>query len=125
MANEKLDGRDYINQSVEILNKVHDQLSGLAGQLDAAQIPGWQGKIKALVDDTPIIMEKLFVKTQGGTRQAQQSLEKIQALESAVAGVSGQSVDEATKAVGEAVDTVDKNFGAFIHKSKTHIIRMT
>ncbi len=123
---QRLDGRHHTAQAVEILNKVRNDLPGLAGKLDAAQIPVWEEKIKALVDDTPLIMEKLFLKTQGGTHLAEVSLEKVRALESVVAqGFQDKSVADATKAVGDAVEAVEKEFGAFIHKAKTHVIRMT
>ena len=122
----RLDGRHHTTQAVEILNKVHDELPGLVAKLDAAQIPVWQGKLKALVDDVPFIMEKLFLKTQGGTHLAEVSLEKVKELGSVVEqGIQGKAVADATKAVGEAVEAVEKEFGAFIHKAKTHVIRMT
>lgn len=123
---QRLDGRHHTTQAVEILNKVHNELPGLAGELDAGQIPVWQGKIKALVDDVPLIMEKLFLKTQGGTHLAEVSLEKVKELESAVRqGIQDKAVADATKAVEDAVEAVEKEFGTFIHKAKTHVIRMT
>jgi hypothetical protein len=123
---KRLDGRHYIAQMVEILNRVSGELPGLAGQLDATQIPVWQGQIKALVDDAPIIVEKLFVKTQGGTDLAKEALAHVQALEAAVEqGIKGLSPAEATTTVGAAMEVVNKELGFFIHKAKTTIIRMT
>jgi hypothetical protein len=123
---KRIDGRHITTEAAEILTKLHDELPGLAGKLDAAKIPVWQEKIKALVDDVPIIMEKLFLKTQGGTHMAQLALEKVKALEEAVKqGIQGLSAAEATEKVDKAMEEMAEDLGALIEKTKSHIIRMT
>lgn len=127
MAEEKRkDGRHLTTESAEILTKLSAELPGLAGKLDAAQIPQWQEKIKGLVDDVPVIMEKLFLKTQGGTHMAQLALDKVKALDATVReGIAGLSVADATQKVQSAMDEMVKDLGALIDKTKSHIIRMT
>jgi len=123
---KRRDGRHITTESAEILTKLSDELPGLAGKLDAAQIPGWQEKIKALVDDVPVIMEKLFLKTQGGTHMAQLALDKVKALEEAVKqGIQGLSAADATQKVEQAMEEMVKDLSALIEKTKSHIIRMT
>ena len=123
---KRIDGRQLTTESSEILSKLGDELPGLAGKLDATKIPGWQEKIKALVDDVPIIMEKLFLKTQGGTHMAQVALEKVKALEETVKqGIQGLSAADATQKVEQAFEEMVKDLGALIEKTKSHIIRMT
>ena len=123
---KRIDGRHITTEAAEILGKLRDALPGLAGKLDAAQIPGWQEKIKALVDDVPVIMEKLFLKTQGGTHMAQLALDKVKALEEAVKqGIQGLSAADATQKVEQAFEEMVKDLGALIEKTKSHIIRMT
>ena len=123
---KRIDGRHLTTESAEILTKVSEELPGLAGKLDAAKIPGWQEKIKALVNDVPVIMEKLFLKTQGGTHMAQVALDKVKALEEAVKqGIQGLSAADATQKVEQAVEEMVKDLGALIEKTKSHIIRMT
>jgi len=123
---KRRDGRHITTESAEILTKLSDELPGLAGKLDAAQIPGWQEKIKALVDDVPVIMEKLFLKTQGGTHMAQLALDRVKALEEAVKqGIQGLSAADATQKVEQAMEEMVKDLSALIEKTKSHIIRMT
>ncbi len=123
---KRKDGRHITTEGAEILTKLSDELPGLAGKLDATKIPGWQEKIKALVDDVPIIMEKLFLKTQGGTHMAQLALDKVKALDEAVKnGIEGLSVADATRAVEQAMEEMVKDLSALIEKTKSHIIRMT
>ncbi|MGQ9599188.1 MAG: hypothetical protein ACUVWZ_07195 [Anaerolineae bacterium] len=123
---QRIDGRHLTTQAAEILAKVHNQLSGLAGKVNADRIPEWQSALKSMIEDIPLIQEKLFLKTQGGTHWAQTALEKVQTLASLVAeGLAGQSVDQATDAVEAAVEAVKTELGGLIEKTKTHIIRMT
>jgi len=126
MATAKRDGRHIITDTVETLNRLHDELPSLSDQLEAGRIPDWQARMKALVDDTPLIMKKLFLKTQGGTMLAQKSLNQAKALDRLIReGIQDKSPAEATQAVEEAIQSLEKELGAFIHKAKTHVIRMT
>jgi len=123
---KRIDGRHLTTEGAEILSKLSGELPGLAGKLDASKIPVWQGKIKALVDDVPIITEKLFLKTQGGTHMAQLALEKVKTLETTVKqGIVGMSAADATQTVDKAMEEMAKDLGALIEKTKSHIIRMT
>jgi hypothetical protein len=123
---KRKDGRHIVTECEEILSKLYSELPGLAGKLDSAKIPVWQQKIKTLTDAVPIIMEKLFLKTQGGTHMAQHSLDTVKAVEDAVRqGIQGLSVDDATRKVEEAMEVMANNLGALIEKTKAHIIRMT
>lgn len=123
---QRKDGRHLTTEAAEILTKLHDELAGLAGKVSAERIPEWQAALKAMVEDVPLIQERLFLKTQGGTHWAQTALEKVQTLASLVEeGLAGKSVEQATNAVEEAVEAVKTELGGLIEKAKTHIIRMT
>lgn len=127
MASEerRVDGRHLTTQAAEILLRISEELTKLSSHLDAAKMPEWQAAIKAMVDDVPVIQERLFLKTQGGTEWAREALGKVQALDELLSKVSGLSPAEATKAVDEAVAEVQRVLGGLIEKTKTHIIRMT
>lgn len=121
----RVDGRQLTTQAGELLNKISEELSGLADRLDASRIQEWQEAIQALVKDIPTIQERLFLKTQGGTEWAREALEKVQALEQVLQKVPSLPPAEATSAVEEAVSEVKRVLGGLIEKAKTLIIRMT
>ncbi len=123
---QRKDGRHLTMEAAEILTRLHDKLAGLADKVNPERIPEWQAAFKAMADDIPLIQERLFLKTQGGTHWAHTALEKVQALASLVEeGLAGKSVEQATEAVEEAVEAVKTELGGLIEKAKTHIIRMT
>jgi hypothetical protein len=123
---KRADGRRLAAESVEILKSLRDELPGLTGKVDSNQIPVWRGKVEALVDELLAVKEKLFLKTQDGTRLAQSALEKLKSLDEAVRrGIDGQSADDATGTVEQAMEEMAGQIGALIEKTKSQIIRMT
>ncbi len=127
MASEerRVDGRHLTTQSAEILRGIIEELSSLSGHLDAAKVQEWKESIQTMVQDIPVIQERLFLKTQGGTEWAREALGKVQALEELIQKVPSLVPEEANRAVDDAVSEVQRVLGGLIEKAKTHIIRMT